>query len=401
MNIHIYIPILEKYIIEPLDINWPKDLTHLIVRMISNMHVLTSCGYNNLIIYKNNCIYFFGNNLEGDFDERRNIPMPKKLGLRDVLKVSCGSEHVVCVTNENLHFWGNRENAVSSKNVKQHKFIMSDDVVPHISFKNVNQHKFIMTNIADVVCGYDNTFYLLKGGSLYGNGNNEFGELGLGDNNKRNIPQKICSNVRSIVTKFHHLFAFMNDGKVFSWGQNSSKQLGRYGVWNRPEEVKLSNIIAISCGIRHSLAVVKSNNSISELYVWGCSDAAGRSNNNCTFRRPRKLKISNNDWESRVMSVACDISNMLALTDNGDVYIWAYKCEKYDKNCVKNVYESIKINISNVTSINCGHQHCIFVTMMGDIYFLGEIYNGQIESDDDEHSLGIFDNPQQLLMINI
>ena len=49
----------------------------------------------------------------------------------------------------------------------------------------------IMGNVKQIVCGSNHTIGLLEDGSVYAWGSNYYGQLGIGDNQDRNIPQKI------------------------------------------------------------------------------------------------------------------------------------------------------------------------------------------------------------------
>ena len=45
--------------------------------------------------------------------------------------------------------------------------------------------------IRQVVCGWDHSFILKESGELFAFGRNNYGQLGLGDNNHRNKPTLI------------------------------------------------------------------------------------------------------------------------------------------------------------------------------------------------------------------
>ena len=72
-------------------------------------------------------------------------------------------------------------------------------------------------NIKSVYCGAHNTFILKNDGTLWGCGNNSYGELGLGDTTNRNIFTQIttnANNIKSVYCGEYHTFILENDGTL-------------------------------------------------------------------------------------------------------------------------------------------------------------------------------------------
>jgi len=121
----------------------------------------------------------------------------------------------------------------------------------------------LVPNLQDIVqisCGCYHSLALDLEGSVYSFGNNEAGQLGLGDNDNRNIPQIIPSlqNIKQISCGGFHSFAIDSEGRIYTFGNNENGQLGLGDQRNRniPQPIpNLQNILQISCGIAHTLAL--------------------------------------------------------------------------------------------------------------------------------------------------
>ncbi|MBP2656492.1 MAG: repeat domain protein [Firmicutes bacterium] len=91
-------------------------------------------------------------------------------------------------------------------------------------------------------------------------GFNNYGQLGNGTNTSSNVPVTVSdlSNVITISAGGSHSLALLEDGTVQAWGYNSYGQLGNgtNTSSNVPVTVSdLSNVIAVSAGAYHSLAL--------------------------------------------------------------------------------------------------------------------------------------------------
>ena len=104
---------------------------------------------------------------------------------------------------------------------------------------NKNTFTQITTNandIKEIYCGYNHTLILKNDGTLWGCGYNGSGELGLGDKTNRNTFTQVTTNadnVKSVYCGYYHTLILKNDGTLWGCGQNSYGQLGLEGTNNR------------------------------------------------------------------------------------------------------------------------------------------------------------------------
>ena len=90
---------------------------------------------------------------------------------------------------------------------------------------------YLMMNdntITQISCGGEHTLMLKQNGSLFGFGNNEYGQLGTGNNENQNEPKLILKDIEISQIhcgSFHSIFLRQN-GNVYSFGYNRYGQLG-------------------------------------------------------------------------------------------------------------------------------------------------------------------------------
>lgn len=119
--------------------------------------------------------------------------------------------------------------------------------------------KFVTT----VGCSYYHTIFSCADEmEIYSCGRNDYGQLGLGHIEDRNVPSLIESlngkKIVSIGCGQYHSVVTSTDGEIFSFGRNDSGQLGLSATENyvsTPKEIKNLKSTQIACGYYHSVAI--------------------------------------------------------------------------------------------------------------------------------------------------
>jgi alpha-tubulin suppressor-like RCC1 family protein len=165
--------------------------------------------------------------------------------------------------------------------------------------------------------GAEYTIALKNDGTLWSWGDNQYGQLGLGDNIIRNTPTKIGNETdwAELSCGGYHVLALKNDGSLWTWGLNSFKQLGNNSSVNSNIPILVSSEmwLRISSGQANSFGI-KSDGS---LWAWGYNNGEnlglGIAGN---IAEP--MQVGNElDWKD----VECGGSHNLALKVDSSAFI--------------------------------------------------------------------------------
>ncbi|GAA0370460.1 S-layer homology domain-containing protein [Bacillus horti] len=223
-----------------------------------------------------------------------------------------------------------------------------------------------------IASGYYHTVSLISDGTVwsYGRGNN--GQLGEGRYVGRFSPVRTLDliGVRSVTGGVHQSYAILNDGRVFSWGQNDDGQLGigsNEGS-NRPVQVTdLQNITYISSGLAyHALALDEAG----KVWSWG-RNTSGQLGNGTNISSNVPVEVTG--LEDTVM-VAAGGYFSLALKADGTVWSWGHNEQgQLGHGGTTNTNTPIQIpDLSNIVFIAAGGNHSLAIDAQGDVWAWGQ-----------------------------
>jgi alpha-tubulin suppressor-like RCC1 family protein len=151
-------------------------------------------------------------------------------------------------------------------------------------------------------------------------GDNEFGNLGIGNTANHSTPVKVntIQNVIAIAGGRDHSLAIESNGTVWAWGWNQYGQVGNGTKGNTilsPVQVSgLTGVTMVSAGADHSMA----RKSDGTVWTWGQNND-GQLGDGTTTNRSTPVKVS-------TLSGVVDIGNgrlhSLAIESNGSVWAW-------------------------------------------------------------------------------
>ncbi|XP_076831363.1 putative E3 ubiquitin-protein ligase HERC3 isoform X2 [Brachyhypopomus gauderio] len=187
------------------------------------------------------------------------------------------------------------------------------------TFSNVTNRQ-----IAQVACGNDHSLILTKDGQLFTWGQNSSGQLGVGKGEPNSLsPQPLKSlcgiPLAQISAGGDHSFALSLSGAVFGWGRNNAGQLGLGDRQDRyhPECVKGLNhkmMVLISCGEDHTAVLAKGG--LMFTFGSGCYGQLGHN----SFRDELRPRLLAGLWGSKVLQIACGRHHTLALVGSKTIY---------------------------------------------------------------------------------
>jgi alpha-tubulin suppressor-like RCC1 family protein len=156
-----------------------------------------------------------------------------------------------------------------------------------------------------------------------------------------------------------------SDGTVWTFGLNSSGQLGDGTTTMRPTPVQVSgltDIVAVAAGQVHSMAIT----STGSLYVWG-SNAYGQIGDGTTTQRSSPVQST----LTNVVAIAAGNGHSLALRSNGDIYAWGLNGNGQLGTGNTTQQTSPVLVATGGAAIAAGAFHSIFVKSDGSVYATG------------------------------
>lgn len=245
--------------------------------------------------------------------------------------------------------------------------------------------------VRHIACGHNHTMVLTERGQLYSWGDDRHGQLGLGPTNLEPVrmPKQIKSLSKHIVVQIacggHHNLALLQDGRVFSWGQNTFGQLG-HGTTEyskpHPQQIAVLDglpIMSIHAGGYHSFVLTRS----STMYGWGRNNFGQLGIGNSVDQLSPMLLRSLNSLNSKVKYIACGDEHTVVLAEDGGVFSFGsggYGQLGHNSTQAETMPRKVfEFMGSTVSQIACGRNHTlVLVRNTGRIYSCGLGGSGQL-----------------------
>lgn len=208
--------------------------------------------YHSAISLGNGGIISCGNCSVGQLGTGDKIDRSRFIQIRcptNLISVECGNTSHTVGVDDNGSLWTCGSNSDGQLG-------LGEDTSPVLTFTQI----LGTSNFYKASAGHDFTLALDKDGVVWGFGQNDDGQLGLGDNTKRTIPTRInfAIPVAMISTGNLHSLLLDQNGIVWSFGKNKFCQLGQKDSQSRNIPCKvpdLRDIVQISSGHYHNLLV--------------------------------------------------------------------------------------------------------------------------------------------------
>lgn len=243
--------------------------------------------------------------------------------------------------------------------------------------------------IIQVSTGSSHTLVLYGDGSVYATGKNEQGQLGLGDNTNRNTFTKVTAleghKITYISAGYDSSMAISDQGVLFVAGNNNYGQLGlgdknNRNTFTRNTTLTGYTVVNASIGEGHSLIVITSYSNSNS--VW----AVGRNNKGQLglYDNADRLKFTQTD-QTNVSFIECgDYFSLLtrsgSLYGTGENYFGQLGLGDYnDRNsfCKAEIPDN-----AHVTNIAASPHH-VMIVASGNAYGTGYAIGGQLGYDHD------------------
>jgi alpha-tubulin suppressor-like RCC1 family protein len=253
------------------------------------------CGLNHTAAIKTDgTLWTWGINNAGmlgvNDTTRRLTPVTTSTGGATWKQVAGGNFHTAAIKNDGtLWTWGNNGSGQLGDNTTTNRS------TPVTTFAGG-------TNWKQVDCGQLHTAAIKTDGTLWTWGNNSNGRLGDNTITTRSIPVTTFAggtNWKQVSCGGYFTSAIKTDGTLWTWGLNTSGQLGVNDTNDRTTPVQVfgsaNNWKQVSCGLNHT-AAIKTDGT---LWTWGFNANAELGINNTTTSRctPVTAFTGGNNWK--------------------------------------------------------------------------------------------------------
>ncbi len=329
------------------------------------------CGTKHSLAIKNDgSIYAwgygdFGNLGTGNPAVNRNVP--NRVGIdNDWMEISAGDEHSLGIkTNGTIWSWGHNLNYVLGYG-------------PINSVEYTPRQIGTETNWSKVSAGNGYTMAIKSNGTLWGWGNNGYGQLGNGTINTVNQPTQIGTAIWSkISAKYRFTVGLKTNGTLWAWGDNSNGQLGDGTTISNltPRQIGTdTNWSQVSTGIATVVALKNDGT----LWAWGRNSDGELGDGTLTDKyTPIQIGTSNN-W----VHIAAGDFHCLALKNDDTLWAWGFNNlgqVGIGNNTPIFVTSPVRIgSASNWDKVACGREFSTIINNDSNLFTYGFNGNGQL-----------------------
>ncbi len=274
-----------------------------------NGHSLALKSNGTLWVWGRNTTGQLGNPLIGD-----NLLVPTQLGTdTDWSFISAGDEYSIAIkTNGTLWAWGDNvygqlgDNTSGSGNIRTTPIQIGTD-----------------TNWVFASAGTTHTLAIKSNGTLWGFGQNNFGKLGDGTIIDKLTPTQIGTdaNWQTVEASIKHSIALKTNGSLWTWGDNTDGQLGNglsgsINSQSAPINIEPGSVFSkITRGQKHS-SIKRADGT---LWSWGNNTSAQLGDNTFSPRTsPTAVVTTVTNWQT----VNSRVSHCAGLLPDGTLYMW-------------------------------------------------------------------------------
>jgi len=226
---------------------WQTNRPALIVA--SNVTAIAAGFVHTLFLKNDGSLWAMGNNYYGQLGDgalgggtlNSKTNQPEQIVSSNVTAIAAGAYHSLFIKSDGS-LWGMGYNLNGQ---------LGDGTSGSYDWTN-SPEQIVTSNVIAIAggCSSDHTLFIKRDGSLWGMGENQYGELGDGifsttyPNGKNQPEQIVSSNVTAISAGSYHSLFLKNDGSLWGMGDNQNGQLGDgtitvnypYGT-NLPEQI--------------------------------------------------------------------------------------------------------------------------------------------------------------------
>jgi alpha-tubulin suppressor-like RCC1 family protein len=309
-------------------------------------------------------------------------------------KLAAGAKHSVALKSEGTVWtWG--------ANASGQLGIGSTDSSTHAAPVQVKLNSTtFLTGMSLAGAGASHSLAVRKSdGSVFGWGLNSSGQLGDNSTTTRTFPVQakttasgnpVLLGIVDVAGGAAHTVALKTDGTVWTWGSNSSGQLGDGTTTSRrlAAQVKiasttfLTGVIAIAAG-DNFCAALRSDGTV---WTWGINSSGQLGIGSTTTQKYAvQAKLSGGTPLSGIADIACGSAHALALKTDGTVWSWGGNTNgQLGNGTTTQAKNPIQVKVNSMTffsgaaALGGGGKHSIILKSDGSVYACGLNSSGQL-----------------------
>lgn len=299
---------------------------------------LAGGGNHSVGMRSEGTVWTWGSNSNGQLgigssdSSTHTIPLQVKLNsttfLTGIALVGAGTSHSLAIKSSDgsVYGWGSDSAGQLGDNSTA-----TQQVYP-VQAKTTATGNPILIGITDIAGGAAHTIALKSDGTVWTWGSNSSGQLGNGGTTSRKLADQVktsnsvfLTGVAAISAGDNFSVAVKTDGTVWAWGDNSSGQIGIGSTQTQKYAVQvtlsgggaLTGVKRVECGSTHVIAV-KTDGTV---WSWG-NNTNGQLGNGTTTqaKNPVQVKINSTTFFTGANAVAAGTSHSAILKTDGSVY---------------------------------------------------------------------------------
>jgi len=279
----------------------------------STVIAVAAGSFHSLFLKDDGTVWAAGMNYNGQLGDgtttSRSTPVQVS-GLTGIVAIAAGANHSLALKSDgSVWAWGDN-------NYGQ----LGDGSVTYRKAPVAVSGLGAGSMVTALSAGRYHSLALKSDGTVWAWGDNYYGQLGDGTNIQRKTPVKVTglAGVKAIDAGDYHSLAIKTaDGTVWGWGDNYYGQMGDGTVTQRNVPVQvpgLTAILAVSAGGYHSLALKPDNT----VLAWG-GNSNGQLGDGTVSNRTAPVPVAG---LAGVVSVAAGQSHSMALKSDGSLQVW-------------------------------------------------------------------------------
>ena len=368
----------------------------------TNNAIFADAGVNNgAIIDENGYVYTWGLGDYGNLGNKlyNTSSVPVLVGVQDVglneydIVLHKGEDYKIVVTNKTfnvlqevqdkgqMNYSTGNSNIASISNtglvtgVKEGKTtaVISKVGTDSVSIANIT----VLPDGVDIepmaLTSMSHTVVLKANGTVWSYGLNSSYQLGNGSTVSSDRPVMVKfpegTIIKQIAVGNTHNLALDINGNVWGWGVNSNNSLGRNA--SKPVSLGISNVKKIAANNDQSMILTNDG----YVYVWGLNENGELGTG--TYNKVKEPTLLN--YVSDVIDIALGKNHSLLLTTNGKVLtsglnVYGQTGKQEGKS---NTFTQIEVPVT-IGKIAAGDNHSVLLSATGNVYTFGYNENGQL-----------------------